>query len=135
MKAYAIPRPETAFSLSPGKKKRPRERLIGHLDWIRKRPCLVCLTHAKIHAAHLRSAYPQFGKRETGIGEKPDDSWTVPLCSEHHTDGPDAQHKGNEMEFWAHHGINPFMVALALFRASGDDDAGDLIIQSVVRQG
>lgn len=129
MKAYQIVRPATAFSLSPGKKKRPRERREDHLDFVRGCPCLVCGSRVRVHAAHLRASYVALGKRDTGKAEKPDDAWTVPLCAEHHTDGPDAQHKGDELAFWDRHKINPFLVALALFRASGDEEAAEIIIR------
>ncbi len=68
-----------------------------------------------------------FGKRETGMSEKPDDKWTTPLCRKHH----DEQHNsGNELLWWASKGIDPFGLALALYQASGDDEIGEGIIAS-----
>lgn len=128
MKAYEIQRPPTAFSLSPSSKKRPRERNNAHLDFIRGLPCLICLKHG-CHAAHIRFGNLKYGKRETGAGEKPSDKWTVPLCPNHHTDGPEAQHSGGEEAFWQKHGIDPFVIAMALFQCSGDDEAGEIIIR------
>lgn len=124
MSFSAIHRPSTAFSISPGKKKRPRERNLTHLKWVSTLPCVVC-GKRPVQVAHIRSAYPQFGKRQTGLQEKPDDSWVTPLCVEHH----EKQHGANEMFFWRRWKIDPFIVALALWRASGDDEAGEQIIR------
>ena len=70
----------------------------------------------------------RYGKLATGIAQKPDDSWTTPLCVEHHLLGEEAQHQENEIDFWAQHGIDPFVLALALWRASGDDELGFLVL-------
>lgn len=58
---------------------------------------------------------PEIGKRPTGMGEKPDDRWAVPLCSSCHRDGPGAQHLVGEKTFWRQVGVNPFVVAEALY--------------------
>lgn len=50
-------------------------------------------------------------KRPTGLGEKPDDKWAMPLCSEHHRE----QHSMGEREFWEGYGIDPIRNCLALF--------------------
>ena len=126
MKAFAIQRPATAFSISPGKKKRPREKRIDHLKWVSTLPCVVCGIRP-VQVAHIRMAYLPLGKRSTGMQEKADDSWTVPLCIPHHAE----QHSMAEEAFWAIHKIDPFITALALFRASGDDDSAHSILNSV----
>src|SRR5688500_2904516 len=128
MRSYQIGRPDTAFSRS-NPRRRPRQRAEAHLRWIRTLPCLICGKRGDIHAAHLRAASLQFGKLAVGINEKPDDSWTTPLCGEHHLFGEEAQHQGRELDFWSRHGINPFALSLALWRASGDDEVGFLIIE------
>ena len=69
-----------------------------------------------------------------GLAEKPDDCWTTPLCGEHHLFGEEAQHQGRELDFWRRHDINPFALALALWRASGDDSTGHLIIDEFRRR-
>lgn len=128
--AKRIVRPDTAFSLDPSRgRKRPREHSDNHLKFIRALPCAICGSRINVHAAHVRSGSPQFGKRKTGIGEKPHDRWTVPLCAEHHLTGDDAQHDSGEMAWWSKHGINPFVLASALWSATGDEEAGDLIIK------
>lgn len=121
-----IIRPDTAFPLSSGKK-RPRKEDKNHLDFIRSLPCLIgddeC--DGRTEAAHIRAKNHALGKRETGKAEKPDDAWTVPLCSHHHRE----QHKGDEQTWWWWTNADPFLVALALWKASGDEEAGLLIIR------
>ena len=127
MRSFKIERPGTAFT-SSSKYRRPRQRAGLHLKWIRTLPCAICGKRGGVHAAHLRSASLRHGKLATGIAQKPDDSWTTPLCFEHHIAGEEAQHQDRELDFWARHGIDPFVLALALWRASGDDEVGFLIL-------
>jgi len=117
-----VPLP-TAFSISHGKK-RPRKEDRSHLEYIRSLPCLVTGRESQIEAAHVRYGDPAYGKRETGAGEKPDDRWCVPLHRDQHWD----QHRNGEREWWTSTGIDPLRVACALWGASGDEDAGRLII-------
>jgi len=89
----------------------PRIEHPAYLAYIRTLPCLVC-GKSPSDAAHLRSAARRYGKRLTGMGEKPDDKWTLPLCRKDHT----AQHRENELAWWAGQGIvDPFAVAKALY--------------------
>ncbi len=81
-----------------------------YLAWIRTQPCVIC-ENPHTEAAHLRLGDMIVGKRHTGLGEKPDDKWAIPLCSYHHR----KQHSGNEGVFWRDHGINPFEVCDSLF--------------------
>jgi hypothetical protein len=128
MRSYQVGRPDTAFSRGPTRRKRPRQRMERHLKWIRTLPCVICGKRNDIHAAHLRAASLQFGKLAVGIAEKPDDCWTTPLCGKHHLYGEEAQHQGQELDFWKRNNIDPFGLALALWRASGDDEVGFLIV-------
>lgn len=128
--SHRIIRPATAFSLSTGRK-RPRKESGDHLKFIRSLPCCVCGTHKQVEAAHIRIGSQQFGKPWTGAGEKPSDEWTVPLCAWDHRTAPSAQHMVGEESFWFRHKINPFVLALALWRATGDTEAGELIIQEL----
>lgn len=60
-------------------------------------------------AAHIRSGSIIYGKRSTGLGEKPHDRWAVPLNRSCHT----RQHAfGSEVEWWNRHGKDPFHLAL-----------------------
>ena len=133
MPGYQIERPVTAFSVS-SKFRRPRQRAGLHLKWIRTLPCAICGKRGNIHAAHLRAASPRHGKLSTGIAQKPDDAWTVPLCLAHHVVGEEAQHQDDELGFWTRHGLDPFILSLALWRASGDDEIGFLVISEMLAQ-
>jgi hypothetical protein len=126
-KAARIPIHPEAFSHDlRSRSKRPRQEMREHLKFIRGLPCLLCGTRKDVQAAHIRAASPAYGKRSTGMAEKSNDCWTLPLCREHHSD----QHWMRELEFWASYNINdPFAVALGLFAASGDDERAELIIR------
>lgn len=92
--------------------RQPREENPAYLAYVRTLPCLVCARPGPNDPAHLRSAARQYGKRLTGMGEKPDDKWVLPLCRTHHED----QHRNNELRWWARMGFpDPFAVALALY--------------------
>ncbi|MGH6725120.1 MAG: hypothetical protein ACREB8_01075 [Pseudolabrys sp.] len=110
------------------RQRRPRVQDAAHLAWIRTLPCLVTGRREGIEAAHVRYSDPRFAKRQAGIGEKPDDRWTVPLHHETHRTGPEAQHNSNERAWWVARGIDPVMVAAALYANSGDDDAAHQIL-------
>jgi hypothetical protein len=123
---YMVRRPDSAFQLSTGKKKRPRAHDKDHLDFIRGLPCLCC-GKRPVEAAHVRYADWRYGKREVGGAEKPDDKWTVPLCPEDHR----AQHdRGDERTWWAEKGIDPLLIATLLFDATGDDERAEAIIRN-----
>lgn len=124
--AFEIIRPPTAFALSPGTRKRPRIKGEDHLRFIRRLPSLVSGARP-VEACHIRYADVTRGKRGVGTGEKPDDAWCTPLTPAEHRD----QHAfGDEREWWRLRGIDPIAVALALYRASGDEEAAELILAS-----
>ena len=54
-----------------------------HLAWVRTLRCVAradgCLSAVQAH--HVRT-----GNTGGGMGMKPDDCWTVPLCAKHHYD-------------------------------------------------
>lgn len=110
--------------------KQPRVHDEAHLDFIRSLPCVSCGNDIETQAAHLRSDNLEFGKRSTGMQQKPDDKWTLPLCGRCH----DTQHKGNEKNFWANLGINPWVLALSLYAASGDHELAQEVINRQVRR-
>ncbi|MGE0278429.1 MAG: hypothetical protein AB7R40_23785 [Nitrospiraceae bacterium] len=102
----------------------PRKHDGDHLDFIRQLPCLCCGNNIETEAAHVRYSERMVCKRPTGMGEKPDDAFAVPLCGRCHRD----QHGMNEREFWRMQGIDPIKVALALYYWSGDADACAVIL-------
>lgn len=93
-----------------------------HLDAIRKLPCLKCGVEGFTEAAHVRMNSADHGKR-SGMGMKPDDKWTVPLCAGCHQNDSDSQHRVGELTFWHHVGLNPLLVCEALHKASPNVDA------------
>jgi hypothetical protein len=103
-----------------------REKSKRHLDYVRSLPCVICGDPVHTQAAHVRFADPRAAKDITGMGTKPSDEWTVPLCNRHHEE----QHRGGEREFWRRHGIDPVFVAMALSRESGNYEAGCKIVAS-----
>ena len=96
----------------------------AHLRYIRSLPCCICGDNTATEAAHVRMTDRRVGKINPGMGQKPDDSWTVPLCGHHHRD----QHLIEEAEFWGTFQIDPIFLALALWQATGDHETGCRII-------
>jgi hypothetical protein len=124
--AMQILKPATAFSISkPTVAKKPRQQIMAHLAFIRSLPCLV--TGARdVEAAHIRYGNMRWGKRTTGMGEKPDDQWVVPLSQKMHREQHDF---GDEELWWREKGIDPVLVAMAMWRATGDEQACESIIR------
>ena len=93
--------------------RQPRIEDPAYLAYVRQLPCTICQRPGRSDPAHIRSAARQYGKRQTGLGEKPDDKWVLPLCRQHH----DEQHRrGDELAWWASYGIaDPFALAIALY--------------------
>jgi hypothetical protein len=110
--------------------KHPRVKNEAHLAFIRELVCVSCGDNTSTEAAHLRSDNLEYGKRSTGMAEKPDDMWCLPLCGKCHR----VQHSGNEKNFWANLGVNPHVLALSLFAASGDHELAQEVISRQVRR-
>tara|TARA_R110001606_G_scaffold227564_1_gene375614 strand:- start:22 stop:351 length:330 start_codon:yes stop_codon:yes gene_type:complete len=79
-----------------------------HLMYIANKPCLIC-GGIDVQAAHIRYA-------GAGIGQKPCDIFTTPLCLEHHRE----QHTMNEKMFWLLYKINPIARAMCFALESPD---------------
>ena len=92
------------------RQRHPRIEDPAHLAYVRTLPCRICGRPGS-DPAHIRSAALDHGKEHTGMGEKPDDCWVLPLCRHHHTE----QHAANEMDWWASYGIDPHTEAVALY--------------------
>ncbi len=110
--------------------RRPRVKNEAHLQFIRSLFCVICGDNTSVEAAHLRAGNMDYGKRETGLGEKPSDMWVLPVCSKHHRD----QHKGCERSWWHNRGIDPWRLALSLFAASGDHELAQEVIARQVQR-
>lgn len=107
--------------------RRPRERDAKHMSCIAVLPCVICFARP-VHVAHVRMADLDRCKQHTGKGEKPSDRWTVPLCPDCHLNGPDAQHRSSESEWWARQGIDPIALCERLYAATGDLEKMEQII-------
>jgi hypothetical protein len=83
----------------------------AYLDMIRTLPCVICGRGAPNHAAHVRYGSEEHGKPLTGMGIRPDDKWTLPLCHKHHITG---QHLSGERLWWAEQSIDPIRLCVTL---------------------
>ena len=62
------------------------------------------------------------GKR--GLSQKCSDREAIPLCRNHHTDGPEAVHRIGKI-FWQHHAIDRDAIILELNRAFEQEEHED----------
>lgn len=103
--------------------KTPRVNAPSHLRFIKKLPCVCCLTRGIFIQAddpmHLQGGSLVHGKEAAGGAEKSDDRWTLPGCRVHH----DKQHSMNEINFWKLYSIDPFLLALVLWGLTGNEYA------------
>jgi hypothetical protein len=107
------------------KRRLNRVRDEKHLAFIRRLPCICCADDTSVEAAHIRATSRDHGKVNPGIGRKPDDRWTLPLCGKHHRQ----QHADRELAFWAKFNIDPFALATALWIHTGDEEKAQEIIR------
>jgi len=110
--------------------RQPRVHDTAHLQFVRRLPCVATYVRSGAQvfgcdAAHVRFGDPARGKRHTGMAEKPDDKWTVPLTRAAHTE----QHGQSERAFWEGLGIDPIALCEALYAVSGDEPAALQIIR------
>jgi hypothetical protein len=89
-----------------------------YLTEIRRLPCISCDQDPAREAAHVRYSAP--GKPNAGMGAKPADRYTLPLCSHCHTRGPHSQHRVGEDAFWSDLGLDPLEVCEQLNAAFPD---------------
>ena len=117
--------PATAFAGPLQRDKRPK--VLSHIKWIKRLPCIACGLPDHSDAHHLKPACALAGKRESG-SQKPDDCWTVPLCRPCH----DQLHRiGDELRYWSRFGGYFRTVAKAAFlwAMTGDDYQGNQIVE------
>ena len=127
--AFRILLPDTAFSLDPTDRGQKRDHDRPHLDFIRQLPSVISGAYG-CEAAHIRAGNPTYRKKRTGMQQKPDDCWTLPLTPSEHKE----QHSINEMDFWREHNIDPFRLALDLYAVTGNNDRAREIIQAAKRK-
>lgn len=120
------------------RQRQPRVRDPEHMGRIARLPCLACWIRRGVlvrgvHVAHVRSGYPEAeGWREVGKAEKPSDFRTLPLCPRCHLDGPDAQHRSNEKEWYERLGIYPPDLCAALVVAFSSGQSGENVLHRFV---
>lgn len=83
----------------------------NHLAFIRSLPCCVC-PNIYSEAAHIRKG------TDGGMGLKPSDCWTVPLCRTCHN----KQHNIGESRFWRGKLQDARNLANLLYSCTGQDD-------------
>ena len=106
--------------------KQPRERDEKHLRFIRGLPCVICFNDIETQAAHIRFSDAATGKVNAGVGQKPHDRFTLPLCGNCHT----SQHNmGDERAFYELAGFDPLALAAKLYAVSGNYELGCEIIR------
>lgn len=88
----------------------PQIRSPQHLAWVRGHECLALdeTCSDRIEAAHVRTG------TDGGMGVKPSDCFTVPLCSHHHA----LQHNMGEGSFENRYGVKMRPAADALWLKS-----------------
>lgn len=93
----------------------------AHLRWLKTLPCVVCGQPAD-DPHHILGNVDGLPK---GMGRKNEDRWAIPVCRKDH----DLAHAhGNDEAWFASQGIDARSIASALWRVSGDTDAGQRII-------
>jgi hypothetical protein len=73
----------------------PRDE--AYLAWIREMPCIACGIEGRSEAAHTGS--------DGGMSMKASDYSCVPLCTECHTQAPDAYHRVGKRAFEERQGL------------------------------
>lgn len=93
-----------------------------HLEFVRSLPCCVCLNPESV-AAHIRIG------TDGGMGLKPSDFYTVPLCHACHT----KQHNKGERTFWGdiQQALN---LAGDLFKCNRNEADGHLLVAKFCRK-
>jgi len=108
------PLPRISREVPQPKRTPDPKRNATHLDFVRSLPCCVCGHRPRSEAAHVRAG------TDGGLGLKPSDRFTVPMCHDHHR----IQHTIGELAFWSQRNVDPTGLAEHLWTHSGDLSAG-----------
>lgn len=123
------PAPRTPRSV-PQSVRKPTHRLRrSHREFVAALDCLRCGRKAAEGALN-ECAHVRMGT-DGGMGLKPSDRYTVPLCPQCHRLAPDAQHTIGEAEFWSRVGVDPTDAAMRLWTVSGKHEDGQAVIFKV----
>ena len=95
-----------------------------HLDWIATLPCLAC-SREPCDPAHVRLG------TDGAMARQPSDCYVVPLCHGCHM----RQHGGERTFYRALKIIDPWSIAVALYRISGATEAARRLIFQARLQG
>jgi hypothetical protein len=109
--------------------RRPRKLDPDHCAFVRSLPCLICGDDISTECAHVRFNDARVAKFNPGVGQRPDDRFTLPLCNDCHQ-GNGGQHGSGERKWWEARGIDPILIALALYSVSGNAEEAALIIKA-----
>lgn len=108
----------------------------AYLRKVRLCRCVTCGKGIGVEAAHIRFADAKHGKEEAGMGRKPSDSHTLPLCAWCHRMSDAAQHSHCERDWWDERGISdPVALAEELHRRSGSQEDMRLLISEILIMG
>lgn len=107
------------------RQRRPRVKNDGHLELVRQLPCIICGDNTSVEAAHIRYSDSRAGKLNTGMAQKSDDKFALPLCGRHHREQHD---HGDERDWWKTKGIDPIFYALAIYASDGEHDKASEIV-------
>ena len=131
-----IARPETAFSIQPGKQTKPVKRK-PYRDWIKTLPCMLAGTHGNlcegvVDPAHLSTRAGKYGHFGRGKQSKASDRWVLPLCRLHH----DQQHDHKELTWWSIYNRNPYVACLVLWGLWSDlgEDATEIATKLILER-
>ena len=103
------------------RQRQPRVEDAAYLKKVRCCPCISCGEDVGCDAAHVRMGTPD--KPNAGVGAKPDDMYTLPLCRSCHLTGAESQHHVGERKFWHDVGIDPIATCRALYKLRDNLDA------------
>lgn len=120
-------KPRIPKNLPPRQKRARDGDSKAHLAFIRSLPCCVC-GNGLTQAHHILRA----DDRPKGTGRRNHDKYALPICAFHHIAqfGHDTAHGSGNDEAWLQgHGIDGRALAAALWRVSGDLDAGLRIVE------
>lgn len=116
------------------RQRQPRKKDPKYLLMVKEMPCVICMLRGRLNspcdAAHVRYGDPAWDKRPTGMAEKPDDKFCLPLCDGHHRNSNEAQHNHGEREWWANMHIDPVKLCILLYEARDDANHCIQIIRS-----
>lgn len=91
----------------------PQYRSASYLKHVRGFVCAVSGSREHVCEGRIEAAHVRMGT-DGGLGVKPSDFYTVPLCTKAHAN----QHSLGEQTFWKHHGVDPLKLADRLWKAS-----------------